>query len=352
MKTFKIYSILFTLVFSFAEFNAIAAPKSANLEKDTATIVYSLKNVQNGLVPKDIQELDRQAGGYLSVQLAAEIAERISAAVDLIHEIKKSDLPAKEKANMIDSIGSELGALFMTSVRQHGDDELDPKLNKDPIFVQYGKKAALELSNTLTDLGHFPETIDGNSRVWKIKERMYREYISQTAVIKFQKMMQEFGQNPNDPDFKALKFLLAVPDDKKEHENDLGNAEKALLVRKNRLSAHYTVLGTIGFGAFMWTLFPVDWTGMMVGYDMVTPRISDFITYSSFTLLALIRQATGAFGTIPGLTRLLEIIKDPSKAHEFSTLKLPLFAKIMRIEKKVNSERRKFGGNSCEGLFN
>ncbi|OQW50250.1 MAG: hypothetical protein A4S09_00200 [Proteobacteria bacterium SG_bin7] len=347
MKTFKLYSVLFALVFSFTELRVLAATRSEQLRKDSATLIYSLKNVQNGLVPKDIQELDKQAGGYLSVQLAAEIAERISASIDLIHEIKRSDLSSKEKADMIDSVGSELGALFMTSVRHHGDDELDPKLNKDPIFVQYGKKATLELINTVKDLFHFPATIDGNSHIWKIKERMYREYISQTAVIKFQKLMSELGQNPNDPDFKALKFLLAVPDSKKEHENDLGNVEKALLVRQNRLSAHYTVLGTIGFGAFMWTLFPVDWAGIMVGYDMVTPRISDFITYSTFTLLALIRQATGAFGTIPGLKRLIEIIKDPSKTDVFSTLKLPLFAKIMRIEKKVEAERKKFNPNSC-----
>lgn len=193
----------------------------------------------------------------------------------------------------------------------------------------------------------FPKTDEG-TRTWKVKERMLREYITQDAVIKFQKLMHEMGQNSKDPDYKAMRFLLQVPDDKKEDSYDFGLAEKALLVRENRLSAYRTVLGTIGFGAMLWTLFPVDWPGMFVGYDLVTPRIADFITYSSFTLLALIRRATGAFGTIPGIKRLIEIMNKPEAPHEFSTLKLPLFAKIMRIETKVNRARQAFRGNRCD----
>lgn len=384
MRSFKLTSILFALVL-FVSQNLWAQTEAQSFRKQVGEVVYSLENLKH--IAADIDKMDYIAADALSVELAAEVTERMLTALELMKLIYRDPyMSQEEKIKYHEDLGVKLADLLMIIIRQHGDDQLDPEMDKRHPVLQYGAKAAVEVGRTFTDLLTFPRVAKDDSvpgadghRVAKMRDRMIREYISQQAIIGFQDLMKDYaGINLTDPQtvkaYKGMRFALMVPEDKKEanpkewgpKENDLGTAEKALRVRQNRVSAHISALATIAVGYVgIALLMPVDFVGMSLGfnYDPATARISDFLAFSGAVSIALIRQATGSFKAIAPLKTLMQIIKDPNSA-ELSKVKVPLMARMMRVKSKIERARETLrqrsgnvgspfiSGGRCELLFN
>jgi hypothetical protein len=375
MNFFKMPAILLALALLVSQ-NLFAQTEAESFRKQVGDVVYSLENVRNGLVPDDIDRMDIVAKDALSVELAAEVTERMLTGMELLKLIYRDpNLSQEEKIEYHEALGVKLADLLMIIVRQHGDDQLNPESDKRNPVVKFGAKTSLEMIRTFSDLLTFPRVAkmddvpgaDGH-RVAKMRDRMLREYISQQAIIAFQDVMKDVaGGDPTVPAtvkaYKGMRFALMVPDDKKQDPFDLGTAEKALRVRQNRIAAHTTVLAGIGVGYLTYFfVLPFDFFGMGMGfsYDLATARISDFLALTSAITVGLIRQATGSFKAIAPLKTLIQIIKDPANTA-LSQLKVPLMARLLRVQTKVERARETLrnrgasgmaaGGGRCEQMF-
>ena len=353
-NTLRKFSSVLTLITLLFSTGAFALPSLKDYKKKVGDLVYSLNSLENGKVLERLNWVDKVAAEAMPVKLGAEVAVNMLTALELLKVlVEDTTFKPEDKKDMVLDLVAALGRNLSTIDRHQGDDELNPegegddnpnsKSTKLPLAIKLLKTTSLEFLSTFTDLLSFPKTFD-NKRTYKFIDRMVREYISQDIVIYDQHLVAEVRSV--DADNKALKAFLfnqVVPDKKKNSPTDLGTAEKALIVRKNRLGAHYIVLGTIGVSILSWTLSGADWFGFATdGYSLTTARISDFLFYTSAITVGLIRAASGSFGVIPPLERLIDIINNPKKSPEFSELKLPLMAQIFRIQKKVDEAKSQF----------
>lgn len=346
--------ILF-LALLFATQNLFAdAQTLSKYEKKVGEVVFSLENIKNGSVLDSFDQGNLMAAEAMSVMVAAEISERILAASELIVLIDRDkNLSEKQKVDLVRKIGVRLADLYMIVIRHHGDDELDSLEDKSGVLTKYTKKTLKEMKNTFTQLLGFPKTAEGK-RIPIVWDRMIREYVSQSANIDMQKMMLALAENSESVINDRMRMVFDVPPEEKERPTEMGTAEKALYVRQDRLTAHYTVLATIGLSTLTYlTIFPgVDYVGAMVGYYDVTPVYSDAIAAGVATFIGLVRSASGSFKAIPGIKRLLEIIRKPEIPHEASKMNLPLLAKALRVQKKMEEARKAvLSGRSCKVLL-
>jgi hypothetical protein len=130
MNFFKMPAILLALALLVSQ-NLFAQTEAESFRKQVGDVVYSLENVRNGLVPDDIDRMDIVAKDALSVELAAEVTERMLTGMELLKLIYRDpNLSQEEKIEYHEALGVKLADLLMIIVRQHGDDQLNPESDK------------------------------------------------------------------------------------------------------------------------------------------------------------------------------------------------------------------------------
>lgn len=360
--TFKnfILCALFVLASGFS--TAVAQENSA---KETAAVqqavdqskvvIYSIENVTSGLVIEDLKQLNRVAGGALTIKLAAEISVRFQTAMELLtHIIKSKDIPEEKKQALVDPLAEAIGDLFMFTIRHHRDDPLKMNYAKAPDVWDLLKRTGIEFLNIPSDVFGVSPKIKRNAdgsvsqqwnganaddkRVMWFWDRIVRNYISREAIQSFQKAAMEIGDMPDSKEDGAFRALIYVK--KKENGNDLADVERALAIRKSRVVPHLAAFGSLVGAGVLWTFGGFDFIGMFSGdYSAGNVRVVDTIVFGVLSAVALAKTATASFGSIPPMKRLIEMAMEPGKKHEFSKMSLPLTARIAGLKKKMDAAR-------------
>lgn len=338
-KQFSLMGFLFTLLVGVSGWaQASVEAKKAEMKENVKQIVYSLDNVRNGLIAKDIMQLEGAAGGGLSVSVAAEIAERFQTAVELLKYIAMDKtMTQEEKRPMINDLGSAVGKVFIVVMRDHGFDELNPQDNRMHPAVKFAAQGAREFARTFTDVVRF-EASANNEKVSRVKDRLMGELLGQEMIITLQQLIKTMGDIPDDRADDALRRMLVIEGNDPEKQ---GVAQMSLRVRESRQLGYAGAFTIMGGMAALWTIFPLDYVGTMSEYSEVTAKLSDYISFGVLGAMAIFKKSTASFATVPGLKRLISITKDPKAEGEFSRLKLPLMTRVLGLKKKLDLARQK-----------
>ncbi len=354
---------------------AHAGPKAAEFKKQVGLVVYSLENAKAGFVGKDLDQLDAAAGQAMTIELAAQIAERFQTGLELLEAIVVDPSMTKdEKREVLPDLIGSLGQIYMTVVRQHGEDELHPEELKAPVFATFLGRAMKEFKHMFIDV-FLPQdaekvrTFDEQLAIlntgvtpalemqkqWRVTQLMIRDLLLQEMTIAYQRIILSIGDLKTEvADDVFLENIVNPPENRNDDWADRGNAEKALALRTYRRTSHYAALSFVGGLAAYWMLgTPIDFVGMATEYtDHATVVLTDSIVFGSLASLALLKQATSANGSVPAIKRLVEIASQPGVPKEFSSLKLPLLARLKGLEKKFNKARSEVTPPDAEEKLN
>lgn len=362
-----ITSILTSLILSasvaFAG-NDNLTPKQAAAVKEAAeqvkVVVYSLENVTNGTVVEDLKKMVVKSGGALTMDAAAEIAQRFTTGLQLlVHIIKSKDIPEEKKADFVDPLGEAIGDLFMVTMRHHGDDPLAMDYAKRIGVLGFLKRTMFEFGRIPSDLWLSPKKIkdpqvthaeDGTlqyewnganvdgKRVFKFWDRMLRNHIGREMILDFQKAAMEIGDMADTKEDGAFRALIYVK--KKQDGNDLADAERAYALRMGRLLPHVAVLGSVVGAAVVWAFSGYDFIGASSGDPSNgNVRVVDAMAFGFIGAIGFVKSLTMSWGTIPPLKRLIEMAKEPAHKHKFSRIYWPLSEKINLLRKKMQESR-------------
>jgi hypothetical protein len=354
-------------------------PTKQELQDMSRVVIYSLENVSNGTVIQDIQALDPAAGGALSYRLAAEVAVRNAAAVQLVKAIvMNQSMTQDEKKAMLRPLAVAVGTLYSTSMRHHYDDELNAHIKGENPIVKFFRLSAKEFFYTMRDIftrtpkanivseavvddkgtkeksddvvlkkGQLsPEwngaNVDGE-RIWRMREKMIREVLGQDMTIEWQKAFKEIGDIKNEKADDAMRFMFYVDG------AEQGNAEIAHDLRAARKGAHGSVYAAMAGLGFLYAVIPGDWFGLFFqarDYSTGSAEISVILSYSALAAFAILKKAGSAFTTLPIIKNLIEILKNPgSQTTTISEMKLPLLSKVLKIRQKIEKAK---GGVACK----
>jgi hypothetical protein len=342
---------------------------AAEYQRQVGVITYSLKNVND--VIADLEQIDHAAGHALSIDLAAEIAERFLTALELAELIiADPNISVEVKRPMVQDLAYSLAQLYETTTVQSGDDKIDPLSDNTPKVLKFLKSGLVELLSTFTDFFTAPkgervlspEEIAQQSnnnvnepnqdntqkglRTWKPKERLIRDILSQKLTIGYQQSLLRLGQIDNEKGDDFFRGILANSIEERDGKywENMGQAQRALVIRSERHMGHYAVFTILATLTGLWYLQPVDYVGYLADYNYseATARLSTIITYSALAAGGLYKKVTGSFHSIPGIKRLIEIAEHPEQANEFSNLRKPFLARLMFIDSKMEKARAKF----------
>lgn len=350
--------------------SSFAEDKQYQLTKDfshkVGALVYNIQNLQNGLIEKDVINLSGPAGAALDYKVAAEIAEVFQTGIDFLKVIAEDKTLTKEqKRPLINDLGSALGTVFLIVLRHHGDDAIDIKRSsssQDKV-LNLAITSAKEVAGIIPNLFKFPKTANGN-RISLIKERMIRDLLGQKTIIMFQYAVKQMGEINDERADDVIRRMLAVPQKEidastdineygvdKEGTDRIGVARRGLIIRENRKKAHYVAYASLAGLAAIWGVTPVDFVGWGIGYDGVTPILSDTIAASVLASLYTTKAITSAFGTIDSLKKLVSIVENPEQSAEFSKIKLPLIARLLKVEQKFEQARGAVNPKYCINYY-
>lgn len=370
----KFIQIIFSLMLLASSSGWAVSQALADYNKKVGLVEYSLENLKNTMVTQDLEALHAPATNGLGYEIAAQIAERFQAGSELLVLIIKDEtLSKEEKRPLVEKLVYRLMDLAIATNRQHGDDDLKIAVTQKERLKRLARVTAREFIGTFTLLyrripGAKPITLDeardialrrekgegaavdaeieaeakrNPYKVWKLKDRMVRDILSQHLGIILQKTVAEIKSIEGKADDFYYTNMVMKPEFANE-KGELGAVERILLIRKNRQTAHRIILALTATLAGLWWHFPYEGVGHLINsYDFATAKLSDIIAFSGLGAMAALKIATAAQKTVPVYERLKEMVENPEKADAnlVSRIKAPLITILARIQSKLNQAR-------------
>lgn len=315
-------------------------------EKKFASATYSVKEIPAMI--KDLADMDLAAGYGISDFMAKEIYNRLDAAFTVVTAILvNKNLSQKERFDKTEELMNAIGAVFATSIRQHGEDKVD----KEKLTKRLAEITTLEKAKDIFKEFYFDarnlvipvqsaraKNLGGAETIWAPLERLNRNELNELAILRIQKYATEvIPQLQDDLNSKVKNYATKTWYD---HWLDL-----TLRLREKRVqSQRATGFFYLGLAFYGLVAPHVDMVGPFTGYNDNTLFTSSLIYFSAWTVIGATKLSMAS-------TKVVKMLKETilfmDKGVPIPTQRQTLMEKLKAIPSKaINSCRLMLGKKS------
>lgn len=303
------------------EFRSISNPQQS--------VEYSVKNIQGML--NDLEESDRFSRASITREVAVDLVDRLSTAIDLyVLVLQDKDTPGEKRhEEIISRLEGKIYQSFISLLRHYGADPVDKKTRQIPqrsLFTKVVQEMMIDVKAFTT----FSTDAAGRS-VYSPIEKVYRDQATQEVLVK----LQNFTKQMRQIDDGDKGDLIGVGQEIiQEHVVD-----PAIKTVNDRWQAQWITAGAYGALSIITFFVIFDYVGVVdgllggAGRTEVSQLVTGIINFSIFASMAILKAASIRGHVRDMVLNLQNLLKDP-KASEIHPVKYSIATLLFR--KKLN----------------